>query len=284
MSRIAIVTDSTCDLPAELAQAHGITVIPDYVRFGEEVFRDQVDLSTAEFFKRLRDSRECPKTSQPTPAEFAQVYQGLLQHNDYVFSIHLASKLSGVCASAALGAQLVGTNVVEVVDSGWVSMGLGFAVLEAAEAANARRSVDEVRDAIRHAVASMRLLFTIDNLAYLEKSGRIGRASVFLGTLLGIKPVITIENAEVLPVERVRGASRLLPRVLDLMSQTTPPNVPIRAAVIHADALKQAAEWEAAVRSRFSCEELITCECNTIIGSYAGPGSIGVAWYPTRRF
>ena len=194
---VKIVTDSTCDLSPELAQQLGIIVVPVYLRFGDEVYRDGVDISQDEFYQKLEESPIHPSTSQPTPADFADVYRKLSTETDAIVSIQVTSKLSGTYNSALQGRELAETGCrIEVVDSLSVSMGLGLIAMTAARLAEAGESLQGVMDEVRQAIPSIRVLGVFDTLKYLLRSGRLGKAKALLGTLLNVKPLITMRDGE----------------------------------------------------------------------------------------
>lgn len=283
MTRIALVTDSSSDLTREIYQENGITVVPLTVHFGDESFIDTVEINSSEFFDKLKRSQVMPKTSQPSPADFVAVYQRLLKSHDFVFSVHISSKMSGTVQSAQIAAETVNPDVIEVVDGRAVSLVTGLMVLEAAEAIRQGKSVDDVRESIQHVMGSFGLYWTLDTLEYLQKNGRIGRATAFIGGLLSIKPIMSIEEGEIAGVERVRGSNRVFPRILELMHSRIRPGAPIDVIVLHADDEPRGKRWLADVKSEFNCRRTWLTDCGPIVGTHAGPGTIAVAWVEPMR-
>ncbi len=283
MTRIALVTDSSSDLTREIYQENGITVVPLTVHFGDESFIDTVEISSSEFFDKLKRSQVMPKTSQPSPADFVAVYQRLLKSHDFVFSVHISSKMSGTVQSAQIAAETVNPDVIEVVDGRAVSLVTGLMVLEGAEAIRQGKSVDDVRESIQHVMGSFGLYWTLDTLEYLQKNGRIGRATAFIGGLLSIKPIMSIEEGEIAGVERVRGSNRVFPRILELMHSRIRPGAPIDVIVLHADDEPRGKRWLADVKSEFNCRRTWLTDCGPIVGTHAGPGTIAVAWVEPMR-
>jgi len=283
MTRIALVTDSSSDLTREIYQENGITVVPLTVHFGDESFIDTVEISSSEFFDKLKRSQVMPKTSQPSPADFVAVYQRLLKSHDFVFSVHISSKMSGTVQSAQIAAETVNPDVIEVVDGRAVSLVTGLMVLEAAEAIRQGKSVDVVRESIQHVMDNFGLYWTLDTLEYLQKNGRIGRATAFIGGLLSIKPIMSIEEGEIAGVERVRGSNRVFPRILELMHSRIRPGTPIDVIVLHADDEPRGKRWLADVKSEFNCRRTWLTDCGPIVGTHAGPGTIAVAWVEPMR-
>ena len=201
---VRVVTDSTADLPAKVIQEWGITVIPLQVNFGTEVYRDGVDLQPDEFYRKLVSSSVLPTTSVPPPGSFTEVYKKLSTNGDDVLSIHLSSKLSGTYNSARLAAKDLGNKRVEIIDSLSLSMGMGILVVVAARAARTGASLEEVTALVHRAMKRCYLVGLLDTLEYLQKGGRIGRARAFLGHVLNLKPLLTIRDGEVYPMDRVR--------------------------------------------------------------------------------
>ena len=283
MTRIALVTDSSSDLTREIYQENGITVVPLTVHFGDESFIDTVEINSSEFFDKLKRSQVMPKTSQPSPADFVAVYERLLKSHDFVFSVHISSKMSGTVQSAQIAAETVNPDVIEVVDGRAVSLVTGLMVLEGAEAIRQGKSVDDVRESIQHVMGSFGLYWTLDTLEYLQKNGRIGRATAFIGGLLSIKPIMSIEEGEIAGVERVRGSNRVFPRILELMHSRIRPGTPIDVIVLHADDEPRGKRWLADVKSEFNCRRTWLTDCGPIVGTHAGPGTIAVAWVEPMR-
>lgn len=278
--RIAIVTDSIADLPVDLAKESLIHVVPLYVTFGEESFLDGVDMSSREFFRRLETSTTMPSTSQPSPASFICLYDRLLQEHDHIFSVHASSKLSGTFQSACIARDMLEGESIEVIDTHQATMCQGFVALAAARTLRDGAGLDGTRYAIRRAMDSAKLLFTVDTLEYLARHGRIGRAASMLGAMLSVKPIACIIDGEVTPVAKAYGRRSVLPRVIDLMKQEIPPGQEIHAAIVHADSPDSAGDWVEKIGSAFRCCEIITTECGPVVGTHAGPGAIGVAWLP----
>ena len=213
---IKIVTDSTADLPLALVKELGITVVPLYVRFGDETYRDGVDITGDEFYKRLLTDPIHPNTSQPTPQDFANVYRGLCQQADGIISIHISGKLSGTCSSALQAKEVVAAECpVEVIDSKTTSMALGLIVMAAVTIANTGASVKQVAEDIRQVVSDVQLLVIFDTLKYLAKGGRIGKAKSLLGSVLNVKPLLTIKDGEFVPVTQVRSRSKGIDKLFD---------------------------------------------------------------------
>ena len=269
---VRIVTDSTADLPPGLVEKSGITVVPLNVHFGEDTYKDGVDLKTDLFFEKLVVASEMPTTSQPSIGEFLDTYRTLTANGDQVVSIHISEKLSGTMNSARQAKAALGEEGhVEVVDSLACSLALGLVALEAAQEAEAGGSLESVIAHTNEAIAHLKLLAMLDTLEYLAKGGRVGKAQSFLGGLLQIKPLIEVK-VEVLPVERVRTRRRALDRLVELAKAQGPLK---RLAVLHADAPSDA-EWLAQQLRPLVDSDIVVSWIGPVIGTYTGPKAIGI--------
>lgn len=272
---VAVVTDSTAGLPAAFAEKVRIVplaVVIDGVAAAEGV------VTSEEVAAALRNKKMTVTTSRPSPAEFAKVYSELLDAGATgVVSIHLSAALSGTHESAAAAAADFGERVC-VVDSRSTSMGLGFPVLVAAEAAEAGSGLDEVCDAALKATARTDTYFVVDTLDHLRRGGRIGAASALLGTALAVKPILHVEDGAIVPCDRVRTTSRALDRLVELATATAGPQERVRAAVHHFDARERADLVASALRDRLGdrLEELYLTEVSAVIAAHVGPGVVGV--------
>jgi len=208
---IKIITDSTSDLPTDLAESLGIRVVPLYINFMEngnqiQSLRDGIDLDTDEFYNRLGQESNLPTTSQPSVQDFTEVYQEYLENGDQIISVHVSSKLSGTWNSATQAHEQLGSNPnLVIMDSRLVSMGMGLAVLAGAHALNDGKSFEEVQEVIHAACNKLRLFCMVDTLEYLQKGGRLGKGAAFLGSLLSLKPILALTDGEIQPFERVRS-------------------------------------------------------------------------------
>ncbi|MBI4297617.1 MAG: DegV family protein [Chloroflexi bacterium] len=271
-----VVTDSTADLPQALARQWGITVVPLSVQFGEEAFRDGVDLGPEEFYRRLAGSTALPHTSQPSPGAFAQVYEALARGGHDVLSIHISSKLSGTYEAALRGREVARLEgKVEVVDSRLVSLGLGLAVLEAARAAGVGASLEEVGQVALQAIPRVRLACLLDTLEYLRRGGRIGKAAAFLGSFLQIKPIVTLRDGEVHPLERARTWPRGQERLCHLVSGCR--NI-AEMGVVYSTGQEEAEALAKRLEAHISQGSIIIGQFGPVLGTYVGPGALGVVW------
>ncbi len=280
MSAVALVTDSTAYLPPELLERYSITVVPLYVRFGEEVFRDGVDITPEQFYARLRTSPVMPATSQPSAGDFLEAYRRLIEGGaSAIVSIHISTKMSGTVPSALLAREQIPEVPIFIVDSLSTSMGLGFQVLEAARRLEAGQAVEEVVRAVEMLRERIRILFVVDTLEFLHRGGRIGGAQAFLGSLLNLKPLLAVRDGQVDAVERVRTKRRAVQRMLEILVSEVGDR-PIRAAVIQGGTPEEGGNLGEEVRSRLNCQELYIAELSPVIGTHAGPGTVGVVTCP----
>lgn len=280
MGSIALVTDSTAYLPPEVVAQYGITVVPLYVNFGDDSYRDDIDITPNEFYARLPIVNVMPSTSQPSRGDFAAVYRRLADAGaTAILSVHISSLLSGTVSSALMACDDVTDVPIHVVDSLSTSMGLGFLVLEAARQAAAGRPAADIARALETVRDRIRILFVVDTLEFLHRGGRIGGAAALLGSMLNLKPLLTLRDGRIDAVERVRTKRRALNRMLEAMV-TEFGRTPVRAAVIQAAARDEAQDFLAQVRAQMDCRETMLTELSPVIGTHTGPGTIGLVILP----
>jgi DegV family protein with EDD domain len=275
----AIVVDSTADFPEAPHRFPGWRVVPLYVRFGEESYRDYVELGPGEFYARLRSSTELPTTSQPTPADFLSAYEQLADY-ERIYSIHISGKLSGTIESARAAAAEAGADHIRIVDSDTASAAIamvGLAVQRRLEQGTTDEEIDEVVARFRRENG---LLFTVDTLEFLARGGRIGRARAFAGQVLNVKPILTIKEGEVIPVKRVRGNQKAFMEFVRAFREGSPEGTGLRVGIAHADAPERAeALAEMVRRERPEAAIEITTTLGAVIGTHAGPGTVGFFWF-----
>jgi DegV family protein with EDD domain len=273
--RVAVVTDSTACLPADVLERHGISVVPLRVTLGARTAVDGVDVSSAEVAQALR-AKIPVATSRPTPAEFAARYREVLAAGaSHVVSIHLSAALSGTWESAVLASQDFPFGVVRVVDSRSTAMGLGFAVLAAAELAAAGGRAAEVQGAATATVDATRTLFYVDTLEYLRRGGRIGTAAALFGTTLAVKPLLQLVEGQIVGLEKVRTSSKALARLVELTVQSAGVGA-ADVAIHHVAAPERAAAVESQLREQLpGLRESRIAELGPVIGAHLGPGVVG---------
>ncbi|MFC1872798.1 DegV family protein [Chloroflexota bacterium] len=273
--KIKIVTDSTADLSPELIKELGITVVPLYVRFGQDIYRDREEITEDEFYKRLLQDPTHPSTTQPTPQDFAEVYSQLSSEADGIFSIHISEKLSGTCNSALQGKELVEKGCpIEVIDSKTTSMALGLLVMAAATIAKTGKSLPQVAEDVKQVVSNVQLLVIFDTLKYLAKGGRIGKAKSLLGSLLSVKPILTIKDGEFMPVGQVRSRSKGIERLFDYAKDTSDIG---DLAVVYSTTPDEAKHLAERISSILSPKQVCIARLGPVLGVHGGPGVLAVA-------
>jgi DegV family protein with EDD domain len=275
----AVVLDSTADLPDPERRHANWRFVPLYVRFGDDVFRDFVDLTAAEFYARLRSQGARPRTSQPTPADFAGVYESLAQY-ERIVSVHVAAKLSGTYESARLGAASLARESVTVVDSGSASGGIVVLADAIQRRLERGTSDDEIGALVERFKREAGLLFTVDTLDYLVRGGRVGKAAGFAGELLSVKPILTIRDGEVVPLKRVRGRAKALAEFERLFADGSSDSPSLHIGVAHADAEGEAEDLVARLqRARPNASVDFFGTLGPVVGTHAGPGTLGLFWF-----
>ena len=273
---IKIVTDSSADLPAPMAQELGISVVPLYVRFGDEVYRERVDLTDEEFYHKLVHGTVHPVTIQPNPQDFAEVYQKLSEEADGIVSIHISSKLSGTFNSALQAKNMTeGRCPIEVIDSQTITLALGFMIIAAAEAANAGKNLQQVLAVVKEAMHDTHSLVLLDTLKYLHLGGRIGKAKALLGAILNVKPMITIRDGEVVPAGQVRSRAKGIEGLVDFVKKCTHIK---DLAVAYSTTLDEAQALAQCLASIFTEGEVKLARLGTTLGVHLGPGTLIVSF------
>jgi len=269
---IRIVTDSTCDLPQELIQKHHISVIPMYINVGVQAYRDGIDLSRQEFYTRLPDFKPAPTTAAPSPENFRQIYEQLAGEGaTEILSIHISIKLSGVYEIAMQAAREITTIPVTAFDSRQLSLGTGFQVLAAAQAAEAGCSMSEILVLLESQIVRTHAFAALDTLEFLRRSGRMNFAISFLGTLLQIKPFLKMYNGEP-TAERTRTRKGAMKRLVELLEQASPLE---KVALVHTQAVDRAKALLEEVRALLPAGEILVAEINPVLGAHIGPGVVG---------
>ena len=276
-ARTALVTDSTCDLPQDLAAERRIHIVPLYVLWGDETMRDGVDLKTPDFYRMLEASEEIPKTSQASPQDFVDAYTAAreAQNADEVVCAVISEHLSGTYASAIQAKSMVDFPV-HVVDTLQTTWALGHAVLSGAAARDSGAAPEEVAEVIRQIAMRQRILFTVENLDYLRRGGRIGNARLLIGTALSIKPVLQLRDGVVASVDNVRARRRAVERILAEAASFVGEYPMRRVAVIHGNGENEAQYLFDEVKRRFKPEEIRLGYACMAIGVHTGPGVLGL--------
>ena len=272
---VRIVTDSGSDIPPEVAQKLGISIVPLTVSFGKEVYREGVDISAEEFYSRLVHSKELPRTSQPSVGSFIDVYETLAQQDNDIISIHFSNKLSGTYNAALLAKEAVRGNChIEVVDSESVSMGLGLTVIAAAKALRDGVTFKEAMDIVHRNISRVHLVALLQTLEYLEKGGRLGKGRALLGSLLHVKPLIVVREGEVQPFGLARTTKGALQRLYDFVNAL----LHIRGlSIMYTTVSKEVEILAKLLDAIFPLDRIIVTQVGSTLGTHTGPGTIGVA-------
>jgi DegV family protein with EDD domain len=274
----AIVLDSTADFPQGPERFPNWRVVPLYVRFGAESYRDYVDLSPGDFYARLRGAPELPTTSQPTPADFAAAYENLSAY-ERIYSLHIPRKLSGTWQSAQNAAEAHGDRI-RVIDTDTASAGIAILALALQRRLEQGTSDEEIEALVERFRRESRLIFTLDTLEFLARGGRIGKARGMAGQLLHIKPILTLKDGEVEPLKKVRGNRRAFKEFQDAFLAGSVDEPGLRVAIAHADATARMEELKKMVRAtRPQATIDLETSLGPVLGTHAGPGTVGFFWF-----
>ncbi len=269
--RVRVVTDSTCDIPPLLLARWGIETVPLYVHLGEETYRDGVDLTPEDYYARLRRGA-LPTTSQPAVGAFKRVYEQLGAGGGEVVSVHMSAGLSGTYHSALLAAEQVDARVA-VIDSGLLSMGLGWLALAAAEAAREEHTLEEIVARVEELKGRTRVLCLVEHLEYLRRGGRIGKVQEVAGAALGVRPIITLRGGQTTLVERIRTRRAGLRRLVELTAEMAPLE---RLAVMHAGDAAAAEQVAADLAPLFPRTEILVLPATQVVTTHVGIDAVGV--------
>ncbi|HET6598035.1 MAG TPA: DegV family protein [Anaerolineales bacterium] len=280
MSNIALVTDSTTYMPLELVRKYNISVAPQVLIWGDQTYKDGVDMESREFFTRLKTAKVMPTTSQVAVISFQEIFQELVQKGQDVIALLVSSKLSGTTQSAMQARDLMGTarEKIHVVDSQSVAMALGFQVLAVARAIENGASLQDAIALAETSYENTGVVFAVDTLEFLHRGGRIGGAQRFLGTMLNMKPILAIQDGRVEGVDRIRTKSKAHDRVLELVTEKIAGRTPVRLATLHANAADDARALLARAEQALSPVESVFTEVSPTVGTHAGPGTVGLAF------
>ncbi len=279
MKKVAIVTDSSPYLPAELIEQHNIEVVPLNVIWDEDCYLDGVDITPEEFYQRLENARVMPSTSQPSVADFETKFRSLVEAGYDILAILISEDLSGTVSSAVQAKKLLPEANIEIVNSRSLAMALGFQVLAAAQAANQGSSLEKCKQIAEQARENTGVVFVVDTLEFLHRGGRIGGAKRFVGTLLDIKPVLAIDDGVVVSVDQVRTQKKALERIVDIIEERVNGHTQVRLATLHADNSQTAQQILEKAVDRIRPVETVFSEVSPVIGTHAGPGAVGLAYH-----
>jgi DegV family protein with EDD domain len=279
MGSVGVITDSTADLQPAVQERLGLGMVPLIVNWDGQTYRDKIDLTTAEFYRRLRTSKTLPKTGAPSLAAFEAMFRDQLREHDALISINLAAALSGTFEVARRAAESVDPRRISVIDSGSVSICIAWLAELAVSLAREGASAADIVEHVIEARGRVRILALLETLQFLQRGGRIGRAAALAGTLLNVKPILSVRDGEVGPVERVRTMRAGLRRLVELVLAEGPL---ARLGVIDADAATNAAEVHDQLRSHYPEVTIERGELGPVVGTHGGPGVVGVGMLLAR--
>ncbi|MDD2202670.1 MAG: DegV family protein [Firmicutes bacterium] len=275
MARVRIVTDSSNGIPPDIVDEYGITVVPIQIQFGTESFKEGVDLSYGEFYRRLEEP-VLPTTSQPAPGDFVNAYKSLVGECDEILSLHLSSKASGTCQSARLAAEMIDGVEIAIVDTQTASMGTGLLTIAAAEAAKEGKSSEEITDLVMRGTEGTHVFVALPTLKYLRRSGRVPQVQAWVASLLSINPILTTHDGVVEAIERVRTFGASVRRMVELAAESCGGKAK-RLVLMHANAAEEARSLLEDVRSRISFERVYLSEMGGSMAVHGGAGMLGIA-------
>jgi DegV family protein with EDD domain len=278
LDNTAVVLDSTADFPDAQIRFPNMRVVPLYVRFGDESFRDYIELDPHGFYQRLRGAAELPTTSQPTPQDFVSTYHALAGY-ERIYSLHISSKLSGTFQSATIAAAEDSARI-RLVDTESASVGIGMLALAIQELLARGTTDEEVEELVAQHRERAGILFTVDTLEFLAKGGRIGRAKALMGSLLNVKPILAIEDGEVVPLTRARGRAKAFEEFRKRFEAATTDAPGLDVGIAHAEAEDAVEQLRAIVlASRPQAEVKLVTSLGAVVGTHAGPGTVGFFWF-----
>ena len=286
MSRVTVVTDSTASIPDRIISELNIHLVPYYIHRGEEVLLDLVTVQRETFFQWLTTAKKLPTTSNPSPGDYLTMYTKLVEEEgaDGIISIHMTSKGSGAYGSATVAKSMFLEKLpnvrVEVIDTLNVSMCQGWMVIEAARAALANYSFDNIIQRVRSMIPITHMVQTADTLKYLYMGGRIGKAKHLLGSILNIKPLIGMEDGIIVPLGQARSRKKAYVMMAERVEKTVGKDRKIDVAFVHAAALEEAKKLKAIIEARLECVETVIAELSPALGVHTGPGTAGICFYP----
>ncbi len=277
---VGIVTDSVADLPPALAQESGIAVVLYNIHWGQETFKDGTDLTPTTFYKRLVSDPVLPTTSCPSSGEYVETYKAMAERSSAIISLHITAHGSGAYQSACLARDMLPELDITVINTNAVSMATGYMALEAARAARQGAGKAEVLGVIRRLMANIHQIYAADTLKYLYLGGRIGRAKHLMGSLLNLKPLITMDREGIIgPLGQALSRQGVYRKITEKMDLWAGKKQPIKLALVHGAAEEAIAKLKGMILAEFPCEEVLDCEFGPALGVHTGPGTVGVVFF-----
>lgn len=277
--KIAVMTDSTAYIPEDVRKEHNIHLVPLSVVFGEESYREEIDITTEEFYEKMRNAKELPTTSQPSIGVVTEKLEELAKEYDAVVSIHLSSGISGTYQAVVSAGEMVDSIKVYAYDSELSCMAQGFYTIEAAEMAKAGKSVEEILARLDEMKQSMRAYFMVDDLTNLHKGGRLSGAQALVGGLLQIKPVLHFVDKKIVPFEKIRTRKKAIQRIFGMLEEDAAKGKNLRVVFIHGNDEPSAKELQEKFLEKYSETETYISYFGPVIGTHLGEGALGICWY-----
>lgn len=280
MSKIALVTDSTAYMPPELVKKYNISVAPQIVIWGDQTYKDGIDIDSSEFFTRLKTAKEMPTTAQVSVVSFQEIFQDLVSKGFEVLALLISTKLSGTIQSAVQAKELMNSagEKVHIVDSQSVAMALGFQAIAVARAIEQGANLKEAITLAEKLHEHTGVFFAVDTLEFLHRGGRIGGAQRFIGTMLNMKPILAIQEGRVEGIERIRTKAKAHDRILELTIEKVNQRSPVHLATLHANAMEDARALLTRAEQALNPAESFLTEVSPTVGTHAGPGTVGLAF------
>lgn len=276
--KTVVVTDSTSYIPKHIRENLNIHMIPLSVVINGETYREEVDLNVSDFYDAVKTIETLPTTTQPPIGEFEQLYSKLAEEYDAIISIHLSSGISGTYQGAVAAAEMAENVRVYTYDSEISCMAQGFYVLEAASMAQAGKTPEEILQRLDELKAEMSAYFMVDDLSHLQRGGRLSSAQAVIGSLLNIKPLLHFQDKVIVPFEKIRTRKKAMKRIVDLLAEDVEKGKFLRATIIHANRVQEAADWKAELAVQFPTVDFSISYFGPVIGTHLGEGSMGMAW------
>jgi len=282
MNRVAVVTDSIACLPKELVERYGIYIIPITINFGDEIYRDGIDITPSEVYRLLRKAKKLPTTSSPPPGAYLEAYRQLSQHSDSILCITMPQQISMGFDSAQQARELMKAErpgiLIEILDCQTAAGGQGFVTLAAAQAASSGTDLGQVLEAAQRVMRRVDVVAAMDTLYYLAKGGRVPRAAAWIASILSIKPILGIRGGDIGLRERARTKPKALKRLLEIMREEVGQK-PVHVIVFHSDVLDEAERLKDQILAQFDCVEIFITDFTPTMGVHTGPGTLGIAFY-----
>ena len=280
MSKIAIITDSTSDIPEDMVKELDLKIIPLTVNFGEESFLDNgKDINKKDFYNKVRSSEKLPTTTQPTPKNFIELYSDTLKTSDSIISIHISKKMSGTINSAEMARKELPGRDIEIIDSELVHMPLGFLAIKAAQLAQQGRSKEEILKEVYDLKSKIKVLIVPSTLEYLKKGGRIGKAKGLIASLLEIKPILTIHDGEISQFKTARRWNQAKTELINSMKTMVKNPENLIVSIGNSDTKDDATEMYERIKETFNPKKIINVDIGIVVGTHLGPGGLGITFY-----